>query len=76
MLQLATAHIAHLQWDGGLNHAGLNTVGWGFKPSSQLIRRISLEISSYCAKQTNKLLLFSYGINTKYLIIVNNLFVI
>ena len=73
MLQLATAHIAHLQWDGGLNHAGLNTVGWGFKPSSQLIRRISLEISSYCAKQTNS----SFSrINTKYLIIVNNLFVI
>ena len=73
MLQLATAHIAQLQWDGGLNHAGLNTVGWGFKPSSQLIRRISLEISSYCAKQTSS----SFSrINTKYLIIVNNLFVI
>ena len=33
MLQLATAHIAHLQWNGGLNHAGLNAAGWGFKPS-------------------------------------------
>ena len=46
MLPLATAHIAHLC-------AKAYTGGWGFKPSSLLIRRILLEISSYCAKQTS-----------------------
>ena len=38
MLQLATAHIAHLCAKA---YAG----GWGFKPSYLLIRRISFEIS-------------------------------
>ena len=62
MLPLATAHIAHLC-------AKAYTGGCGFKPSSLLIRRISLEISSYCAKQKSS----SFPlINTKYLIIVNN----
>ena len=67
MLPLATAHIAHLC-------AKVYTEGWGFKPSSLLIQRISFEISSYCAKP-NKLLLYSH-VNTKYLIIVINFFVI
>ena len=62
MLGLATAHVAHLC-------AKAYKWGWGFKPSSLLIRRVSFEISSYCAKK--KLLLYSH-INTKYLIIVNN----
>ena len=46
MLPLATAHIAHL---GAKAYTG----GWGFKPSSLLIRHISFEISFYCAKQTS-----------------------
>ena len=62
MLGLATAHVAHLC-------AKAYKGGWGFKPSSRLIRRVSFEISSYRAKK--KLLPYSH-INTKYLIIVNN----
>ena len=46
MLPFATAHIAHLC-------AKAYTGGWGFKPSSLLIRRISFKISPYCAKQTS-----------------------
>ena len=46
MLPLATAHIAHLR-------AKAYTGGWGFKPSSLLIRRILFKISPYCAKQTS-----------------------
>ena len=61
MLPLATAHIAHLC-------AKAYTGGWGFKPSSLLIRRVSFEISSYYAKQTSS---FFSHIDAKYLIIVN-----
>ena len=66
MLPLATAHIAHLC-------AKAYKKGWGFKPSSLLIRRVSFEILSYCAKQTSS---FVSHINAKYLIMVNNFFVI
>ena len=68
MLPLTTAHIAHLC-------AKAYTGEWGFKPSSLLIRRTSFEISSYCAKQASSFFTYSH-INTKYLIIVNNFFVI
>ena len=72
MLPLATAHIAHL-W------AKAHTGGWGFKPSSLLIQRrpISFKISPSLLflYYSNKLLLYSH-INTKYLITVNNFFVI
>ena len=61
MLSFATANIAHLC-------AKAFKKGWGFKPSSLLIRRVSFEISSYCAKQTSS---FFSHINMKYLIIVN-----
>ena len=61
MLPLATAHIAHLC-------AKAYKRGWGFKPSSLLIRCVSFEISSYCTKQTSSF--FSHT-NAKYLIIVN-----
>ena len=61
MLPLATAHIAHLC-------AKVYKRRWGFKPSSLLIRRVSFEISCYCAKQTSSF--FSHT-NAKYLIIVN-----
>ena len=61
MLPLATAHIAH-------SCAKAYERGWGFKPSSLLIRRVSFEISSYCIKQTSS---FFSHINAKYLIIVN-----
>ena len=53
MLPLATAHIAHLCAKAHKER---------FKPSSLLIRCISFEISSYCAKQTsvvNNFLLFN-----------------
>ena len=46
MLPLATANIAQLC-------AKAYTGGWGFKPPSVLIRRMSFETSSYCAKQTS-----------------------
>ena len=46
MLPLATALIAYL-W------AKAYTGGWGFKPFSLLIRRISFEISFYCAEQAS-----------------------
>ena len=61
MLPFATAHIVHFC-------AKAYKRGWGFKPSSLLIRRVSFDISSYCAKQTSS---FFSHINTKYLIIVN-----
>ena len=61
MSPLATAHIAHLC-------AKTYKRGWGFKPSSLLIRRVSLEILFNCAKQTSS---FFSHINTKNLIIVN-----
>ena len=48
MLPLAIAHIAHLR-------AKAYTRGWGFKPSSLLIRRILFKISPYCAKQASSL---------------------
>ena len=60
MLPLAIAHIAHLC-------AKAYTGGWGFKPSSLLIRRISVEISPYCARQTSSFFtlilvrIFNYG---------------
>ena len=62
MLPLATAYIAHLC-------AKAYKRGWGFKPSYLMIRRVSFEISSYCAKQTSS---FVSHINAKYLIVVNN----
>ena len=69
MLPLATAHIAHLC-------AKTYTGGWGFKPSSLLIRRMSYIIRNIVLlRKTNKLLLSSH-INFRYLIIVNNFFVI
>ena len=61
MLPLATAHITHLC-------AKAYKRGWGLKPSSLLIRRVSFEITSYCPKQTSS---FFSHINAKYLIIVN-----
>ena len=61
MLPFATTHVAHLCVKA---YAG----EWGFKLSSLLIRRVSFEISSYCAKQTSS---FFSHIITKYLIIVN-----
>ena len=50
MLPLATAHIAHLCAKA---YTGGGGGGGGGKPSCLLIRRILLEISSYCAKQTS-----------------------
>ena len=61
MLPFATTHVAHLC-------AKAFKRGWGFKPSSLLIRCVSFEISSYCAKQTSS---FFSHIDTKYFIIVN-----
>ena len=67
MLPLATAHIVHL-------YAKVYTGGWEFKPFS-LIDPTYIIRNIVVLRETNKLLLYSQ-INTKYLIIVNNFFVI
>ena len=68
MLPLATAHIAHLC-------AKAYTGGWGFKPFLPIIPTYIIQNIALLRK-TNKLLLYSHIINTKYLIIINNFFVI